>query len=426
MSAPLLNYAEIEARVGPVSAVVFGTGNFQGLAVMRGLGRCGIPVIAVAKAGGPGLKSRYATEVWNVPDTHVDPEGVINVVIQIGERLKQQGRRGVLIPTQDSTRRAALSPSRPLSGFPHLPPAGLRDHQGLLRQTGAVPAGARAGRAAADHLLRRRARPALRRPRGSGAQEFPLVFKSKKELPPSLRKKFRIILIKDRPQLERVLAEADAAGITHLIQDVIPGEDDELYTFGSYMNQAGELRAWFTGRKLRQQPPRFGVCRVGESKRVQEIVDEGVKMLRGLHYFGISQVESKYDVRDGRYKLIEVNPRAWAWVALPIGMQVNLAYAFFCDALGIDTPMQAMPDKRGVYISLFDDLYWSLKARDGRPWAHLFKGYDLVVEAYYAPDDPMPGLIQLPPAEQRLRPVGREDGAAQAACEGVACRASTT
>jgi predicted ATP-grasp superfamily ATP-dependent carboligase len=227
-----------------------------------------------------------------------------------------------------------------------------------------------------------------------GTQGFPLVFKSKKELPPSLRKKFRIILIKDRPQLERVIAEADAAGITHLIQDVIPGEDDALYTFGSYMNRAGELRAWFTGRKLRQQPPRFGVCRVGESKRVQEIVDEGVKMLRGLHYFGISQVESKYDVRDGRYKLIEVNPRAWAWVALPIGMQVNLAYAFFCDALGIDTPMQAMPDKRGVYISLFDDLYWSLKARDGRPWAHLFRGYDLVVEAYYAPDDPMPGVIQ--------------------------------
>jgi len=394
MSAQLLNYAEIEARVGPVSAVVFGTGNFQGLAVMRGLGRCGIPVIAVAKAGGPGLKSRYATEVWNVPDTHVDPEGVINVVIQIGERLKQQGRRGVLIPTQDSTVELLC---RHRDRFPdslvcHLPDYAIikacSDKQvqcRLARELG-VPLPTTYFDDERDQLF-----AAL----DSGAQQFPLVFKSKKELPPSLRKKFRIILIKDRPQLERVVAEADAAGITHLIQDVIPGEDDELYTFGSYMNQAGELRAWFTGRKLRQQPPRFGVCRVGESKRVQEIVDEGVKMLRGLHYFGISQVESKYDVRDGRYKLIEVNPRAWAWVALPIGMQVNLAYAFFCDALGIDTPMQAMPDKRGVYISLFDDLYWSLKARDGRPWAHLFKGYDLVVEAYYAPDDPMPGLIQL-------------------------------
>ena len=54
MSAQLLNYAEIEARVGPVSAVVFGTGNFQGLAVMRGLGRCGIPVIAVARRAALG------------------------------------------------------------------------------------------------------------------------------------------------------------------------------------------------------------------------------------------------------------------------------------------------------------------------------------------------------------------------------------
>ena len=283
---------------------------------MRGLGRCGIPVIAVAKAGGPGLKSRYATEVWNVPDTHVDPEGVINVVIQIGERLKQQGRRGVLIPTQDSTVELLC---RHRDRFPdslicHLPDYAIikacSDKQvqcRLARELG-VPLPTTYFDDERDELF-----AAL----DSGAQQFPLVFKSKKELPPSLRKKFRIILIEDRPQLERVVAEADAAGITHLIQDVIPGEDDELYTFGSYMNQAGELRAWFTGRKLRQQPPRFGVCRVGESKRVQEIVDEGVKMLRGLHYFGISQVESKYDVRDGRYKLIEVNPRAWAWVACP-------------------------------------------------------------------------------------------------------------
>jgi predicted ATP-grasp superfamily ATP-dependent carboligase len=372
---------------------VFGCGNFQGLAVMRGLGRCGIPVIAVAKAGGPGLKSRYASEVWNVPDTHVDPEGVVGVVVQIGERLKQQGRRGVLIPTQDSTVELLC---RHRDRFPDSLVCHLPDHS-IIKACSDKQVQCRLARELGVPLPNTYfddERDQLFAALDSGAQGFPLVFKSKKELPPSLRKKFRIILIEDRAQLERVLAEADAAGITHLIQDVIPGGDDALYTFGSYMNRAGELRAWFTGRKLRQQPPLFGVCRVGESKRVPEIVEDGVKLLRGLHYFGISQVESKYDLRDGRYKLIEVNPRAWAWVALPIGMQVNLAHAFFCDALGIDTPMQEMPDLTGVYISLFDDLYWSLKARDGRPWAHLFKGYDLVVEAYYAPDDPMPGLIQ--------------------------------
>jgi predicted ATP-grasp superfamily ATP-dependent carboligase len=359
---------------------------------MRGLGRCGIPVVGVAKAGLPGLRSRYATEVWNVPDTHVDPEGVVKVVLEIGERLRAQGRRGVLIPTQDSTVELLC---RHRDRFPgslvcHLPDYAVikacsdKEVQCRLARSLDVPLPNTFFDDERDQLF-----AAIE----SGAQGFPLVVKSRRELPPSLRKKFRIVLVNDVAELRRVLAEAEAAGVSYIVQDVIPGGDDNLYTFGSYMDRAGALRAWFTGRKLRQQPPRFGVCRVGESKRVEVIVDDGVKLLRGLDYFGISQVEYKYDPRDGRYKLIEVNPRAWAWVALPIGMNVNLAHAFFCDALGIETPLQEMPEINGAYISLFDDLYWSLKARDGRPWAHLFRGYDVIVEAYYASDDPLPGLI---------------------------------
>jgi hypothetical protein len=75
-------------------------------------------------------------------------------------------------------------------------------------------------------------------------------------------------------------------------------------------------------------------------------------------------------------------------------MGVDLPYAFFCDALGVDLPVQSMPSIRAAYISLYDDLYWSLKARDGWPWVHCFKGYDVVVEPYYAKDDRLPGLIQ--------------------------------
>ena len=393
MTTRLLGYPEIEARVGaPVAAVVFGCGNFQGLAVMRGLGRCGIPVIAVAKAGGVGLRSRYATEVWNVPDTHADPEGVLEVVREIGARLTQQGRRGVLIPTQDSTVELLSRNRHRLqeSLICHLPDDAViqacsdKQVQCRLARSLGVPL---------PNTFFEDEREQLLAALASGAQGFPLVFKSRKELPPAIRKKFRVIVINDLDELDTVLAEAEAAGVSYLVQDVIPGGDDELYTFGSYMDRAGTLQAWFTGRKLRQQPPRFGVCRVGESKRVDVIVGDGVKLLRRLGYFGISQVEFKHDARDGRYKLIEVNPRAWAWVALPIGMHVNLAYAFFCDALGLELPFQPMPEIKGAYISLFDDLYWSLKARDGRPWAHLFRGYDLIVEAYYAPDDRLPGLI---------------------------------
>ena len=90
---------------------------------------------------------------------------------------------------------------------------------------------------------------------------------------------------------------------------------------------------------------------------------------------------------------MEVNPRPWAWISLPIEMGINLPFAHFCDALGISTPFQSMSDKRGVWISVSDDFYWSVAGRDGKPWVHLFKGYDKVVEAYYVGHDPKPGLI---------------------------------
>src|SRR5262249_1997527 len=152
---------------------------FQGLAVMRGLGRCGIPVVAVAKAGGPGLRSRYATEVWNVPDTHVHPEGVLQVVLDIGARLKQQGRRGVLIPTQDSMLEL---PCRHRDQFPdsivcHLPEYAVikacSDKQvqcRLARELG-VPL---------PNTFFDTEREQLLAAVTSGAQGFPLVFKSRK------------------------------------------------------------------------------------------------------------------------------------------------------------------------------------------------------------------------------------------------------
>jgi D-aspartate ligase len=229
----------------------------------------------------------------------------------------------------------------------------------------------------------------------TGGVSFPLILKPKKELPAHLKRKFRVVQIQNQEELCDVLQAVKQENISFLIQGIIPGEDDTLYTFGSCITQQGKLTAVFTGRKLRQQPPRFGVCRVGESQRVNEIIGDGEKMLRGLKFFGISQVEFKFDARDSKYKLIEVNPRAWAWIALPIEMGVNLPYAFFCDALGIEIPQQQMSDKKGLWISLSDDLFWSLTARDGKPWSHCFKKYDSIVEAYYSKHDPKPGWIHL-------------------------------
>ena len=48
---------------------------------------------------------------------------------------------------------------------------------------------------------------------------------------------------------------------------------------------------------------------------MQEVVDAGLRLLAALDYAG-SQVEFKRDPRDGRYKLMEINPRLYQWHGL--------------------------------------------------------------------------------------------------------------
>lgn len=392
-SPSLPTYAELVRRTGkPAVAVVLGVGAFQGLALLRGLGRMGVPVVAIGEQDSVGFRSRYASETQVSPDPHEQPEEFLHRLITLGKRLQTEGKNAVLFSTRDSVVELFARRREELREFfiCHSPNYDVirncsnKEAQIRLTRELNIPA----PQTYFDTEL-----DALQRDLASGRLQFPLIFKSKRELPSELKKKFRLIILNNPAALQQALADAAAQNIPFLIQEIIPGEDDQLYTLGSCLAQNGRLTAVFTGRKLRQRPPRFGECRVGESVPVEPIVRDGERLLRALNFYGISQVEFKFDARDGRYKLMEVNPRAWSWIGLPIGMGVNIPYAFFCDALGVDIPVQAMPSLRAAYVSLYDDLYWSLKARDGRPWAHCFQGYDVVVEPYYAKDDRLPGLI---------------------------------
>ena len=62
-----------------------------------------------------------------------------------------------------------------------------------------------------------------------------------------------------------------------MVQESIPGGDEELYTVGSYIAADGAVLGLFSGRKLRQSPPGIGTCRVGEAVWVQEIVDAALR-----------------------------------------------------------------------------------------------------------------------------------------------------
>ena len=177
----------------------------------------------------------------------------------------------------------------------------------------------------------RRIRRSAEEARRSGGDRLPLARQAvePRRLPRRFRRQaFRCESVCGaRPRLRRRGAlRADGAGADS-------GGDDELYTVGSYIAADGTVLGLFCGRKLRQSPPGVGTCRVGEALWVDEVVDAALRLLRAFDFHGISQVEFKRDPRDGRFKLMEINPRLWQWHGLAAALGVDFPRIAYLDLL---------------------------------------------------------------------------------------------
>src|SRR5882757_11237769 len=81
----------------PPGAVVIG-GDYQGLGIVRSLGRMGVPVCVVDDERSISRFSRYATFGIQVPDLR-DEAAAVKVLLDVGHRLDLKG--WVLFATRD-------------------------------------------------------------------------------------------------------------------------------------------------------------------------------------------------------------------------------------------------------------------------------------------------------------------------------------
>ncbi len=369
--------ARVEAYVASKAmpaAVVVDVGWVNGLAAIRSLGRAGAPVLAVDhQRSALGFRSRFARPVV-APDPAEDEEGFLARLVALGEALSEPAP---IFPTHDAHLNAIARNREALGGrflypFPSWPTlANIQRKRFQLEQAELAGVG-----------VPRTAYP------GSAAEAlavaddvgYPLLVKPSDPL--GFKRGFRrpAFLCRSASELER--AYADAEPYAPMVQELIPGGDDELYTLGSYLAEDGEALAIFSGRKLRQWPPGIGTCRVGEAVWVDEVVEHGLRLLRALGFHGVSQVEFKRDPRDGRFKLMEVNPRLWKWHGLATACGVDLPRIAYRDLLG----------ERPAPVRM---------SREGRKWVVTLLGGTRpvfarppYVDAVFAVDDLEPALYQ--------------------------------
>ncbi len=110
-----------------------------------------------------------------------------------------------------------------------------------------------------------------------------------------------------------------------LIQEYINGDG---YGFYALYNQ-GDLKAFFMHRRLREFPPTGGPSSFAESIYNTELKTLGEKILNHLNWHGVAMVEFKKDKKDGKYKLMEINPKFWGSLGLSIRSGINFPFLLY-------------------------------------------------------------------------------------------------
>ncbi len=117
-------------------------------------------------------------------------------------------------------------------------------------------------------------------------------------------------------------------------QEMIEGPDHAKSCYlGVYASDGGLLGSCVV-KELRSHPMFYGGASI-----VRPVVDEALqaqcdRFLRDMRYSGIAEIEVKRDVRDGRAKLIEVNPRYSGTGDCPKYMGVETGWLHYQDLIG--------------------------------------------------------------------------------------------
>lgn len=370
-------------------ALVLQASYANGLGIIRDLGREGVPVMALdPNPRALGFASRFAA-ARVVPDPAHDEAGFVGALEAVGRELPQ---RAVIFPTHDEYVWTVSRNAERLGERFYVPFSGWEAMQRVADKQEQLRAAWRAGVDTPRTLFIDSAAD-LASPEVDELA-FPVIFKPAESLAFKRRFGRPVLEIPSRAELEAIYAKVGDCG-TLMLQEIVPGGDEELYTVGSYLDEQSRPLAVFTGRKLRQHPRRFGTCRFAESVWLPDLADAALRLLRELRFHGVSQVEFKRDPTDGRYKLMEINARHWLWHSLAAGCGVNLSYAAYRDAIG--RPFMAPPQKDGRrwILTLKDVLDSGREIHRGElsalAWLASLRG--TTVDGVIALDDPLPGLI---------------------------------
>ena len=331
-----------------VGVVVLG-GDFQALGVTRSLGKQRVPVYLLDKGLCIGRFSRYIWKFRKCPDAKEDTL-LFRFLVDLATRERLEG--WLLYPNDDETVRFLASNKEELEKYYKVTTPPWEVARFACEKKLTYELAEKCGIAV----------PKTFYPRSVAELEkldivFPVIIK------PSVKEPFYSITGKKAirtdskeelcNQFNRVREIVGDSEI--MVQEFIPGGGANLYSVGSLCKN-GDLLAKVVARRLRQHPMDFGhATTYAETVNIPELEELAAKILKAMGYYGLSEVEFMWDPKDGKYKLIEINPRPWGWHTLAIAAGVDLPHLLYRDMLGEKVEQNGATAGQAKWIRLVTD-----------------------------------------------------------------------
>ncbi len=336
----------------PPGAIVLG-GNFVGLGVARSLGKRGIPtwVVDTDKSKSIAQFSRYTKRFI------VSQEPVAELLLREAREHNLDG--WVVFPASDQYVESVAASYDALKAIFKLTTPPLQVTKYALDKRFTYSKAAELGIAAPWTSVRKSLA-------GLGATDlpFPVILK------PAINHHFfpktnlKAIAAANREELERGYLQMRSYIPVEeiLVQERIPGDGKNQFSFCA-LCKSGRVYASLVARRRRQYPIEFGNNSTFVETTSQPVVEAaGREFLESIGFDGMAEVEFKFDTRDGKYKILDVNPRPWGWHALGKAAGIDFPYLLWRQKVGLETS-PVHPARKAVWIREITDLVAILKSR---------------------------------------------------------------
>jgi D-aspartate ligase len=378
-------------RAGTPGAVVIG-GDYQGLGIVRSLGRHGVDVLVVDDERSIARHSRFTTAAVRVPELR-DEETAVETLLELGERHGLEG--WVVFPTREETV-AALSRHRErlLARF-RIPTPAWDVVRWAWDKRNTYEIAAELGIATPRTWV------------VGSAQELDAIDGDPPfAVKPAIKERFiyatgdKAWRADSRAELDaRFRAAADMVGPGEvIIQELIPGSGETQLAYCAFFRD-GRSSASMVVRRLRQHPPLFGrASTFVETIEHPELEELSQRFLRRIGYYGLVELEYKHDARDGQTKLLDVNARTWGYHSLGQRAGVDFPYLLYADQMSLPAPdgLRAAPGVSWIRLATDTPTAAVELARGALDWRTYVRSLrEVNVESVFSRDDPLPGLAEM-------------------------------